>query len=120
MTTRHSGSDSDSDYGSKSKKKKKAKTSEIRVSSRGGRIPNYVDDVQDFEQFDEEDAEAIGYIDPSAPQKEEDEIEMVLGHTRDEEHKEDTDDDWFRNIVRVRDALGAFIQPLTSYIAFSH
>ena len=49
--------------------------------------------MQDFEQFDEDEAEAAGYIDPSAPQKEEDEIEMVLGHTRDEEHKEDSEND---------------------------
>ena len=98
MTTRHSGSDSDSDYGSKSKKKKKAKTSEIRVSSRGGRIPNYVDDVQDFEQFDEDLPEGTYVEAVSEPH---DEIEAVLGHCRDEGHEDDPEDDWTRNIVRM-------------------
>ena len=98
VTTRHSGSDSDSDYGSKSKKKKKAKTSEIRVSSRGGRIPNYVDDVQDFEQFDEDVPEGTYVEAVSEPH---DEIEAVLGHCRDEGHEDDPEDDWTRNIVRM-------------------
>ncbi|EPS97739.1 hypothetical protein FOMPIDRAFT_38562 [Fomitopsis schrenkii] len=95
VTIRHSGSDSDSDYGSKSKKKKKAKTSEIRVSSRGGRIPNYVDDVQDFEQFDEDVPEGTYAEAVSEPH---DEIEAVLGHCRDEGHEDDPEDDWTRNI----------------------
>ncbi|KAH8107880.1 SNF2 family N-terminal domain-containing protein [Cristinia sonorae] len=89
-------SDSDSDYGARSKKKRKSKVSadEIRVSSRGGKIPNYVDDVQDFE-----DDEAVpgGYVD-TAPTKEEDEIEQVLGHCRDEDHKGDPEDNWYTNI----------------------
>ena len=112
-SARHSTSDSDSDYGSRSKKKKKPRipSDEIRVSSRGTKVPNYIDDVQDFEQFDEEDAEAAAYIDPNAPQKEEDEIEMVLGHTRDEEHKDDAEDDWFRNIVRTATDPDAMSRP---------
>ncbi|KAI9062898.1 hypothetical protein FKP32DRAFT_760582 [Trametes sanguinea] len=91
-------SDSDSDYGARSKKKKRTRSSndEIRVSSRGVKIPNYIDDVQDFE--DEEDAEAIGYAETAAPLKEEDEIENVLGHCRLEGHEDDPEDDWYSNI----------------------
>ena len=94
-------SDSDSDYGARSKKKKKTRNAgdELRVSSRGVKIPNYVDDVQDFEQFDDE-ADAITYTEAAAPMKEEDEIENVLGHCRDEGHENDLEDDWYTNIVR--------------------
>lgn len=97
---RHSPSDSDSDYGARSKKKKKPRipNDEIRVSSRGTKVPSYVDDVQDFEQFD--DDEDVGqYGNAAGPQKEEDEIEMVLGHTREEGHEDDPEDDWYTNIV---------------------
>ncbi|KAI0645708.1 transcription regulator [Trametes meyenii] len=91
-------SDSDSDYGARSKKKKKTRSAndEIRVSSRGVKIPNYVDDVHDFE--DEEDEDAITYAQTAVPLKEEDEIENVLGHCRDEGHEEDAEDDWYSNI----------------------
>ena len=97
---RDSPSDSDSDYGARSKKKKKPRLSgdEIRVSSRGTKVPNYVDDVQDFEQFDEEEGEAGVYGEP-APVKEEDEIELVLGHNRDEQHLDDPEDNWYTNLV---------------------
>ncbi|OBZ68259.1 Chromodomain helicase hrp3 [Grifola frondosa] len=96
---RHSPSDSDSDYGSRSKKRRKPRISsdEIRVSNRGGKIPNYVDDVQGFEQFDEEE-DALTYADGSAPLKEEDEIEAVVGHFRDEGHEDDPEDNWYSNI----------------------
>ncbi|THG99366.1 hypothetical protein EW026_g2965 [Hermanssonia centrifuga] len=100
VPTRPSNSDSDSDYGARSKKKKKrpAPGDEIRVSSRGTKVPNYVDDVQGFEQFEEDEAEASGYVEADSSQKEEDEIEMVLGHSRDEEHKDDSEDDWSTNV----------------------
>ncbi|KAG9220710.1 hypothetical protein CCMSSC00406_0003809 [Pleurotus cornucopiae] len=93
-------SDSDSDYGARSKKKKpkRISDSEIRVSSRGGRVPNYVDDVQDFEKFEDEDGEATYYVDPNVQFKEEDEIEAVLSHSRDEGREADPDDLWFDNI----------------------
>lgn len=99
VSVRHSPSDSDSDYGARSKKKKKPRipSDEIRVSSRGTKVPNYVDDVQDFEQFDDDDVDAGVYGEPQVV-KEEDEIEMVLGHTRDEQHLSDPEDDWFTNI----------------------
>ncbi|KAI0743539.1 transcription regulator [Daedaleopsis nitida] len=90
-------SDSDSDYGARSKKKKKTRNAgdEVRVSSRGVRIPNYVDDVQDFEQFDDE---VDGVTEAAGPTKEDDEIEYVLGHCREEGHENDPEDDWGRNI----------------------
>ncbi|KAJ3568858.1 hypothetical protein NP233_g5430 [Leucocoprinus birnbaumii] len=103
-STRHaSSSDSDSDYGArahKRKKKNRQSTEEIRVSSRGGKIPNYVDDVQDFEKFDEEEVngEAAYVVDPSAQFQEEDEIEAVLSHSRDEARENDPHDLWFENI----------------------
>lgn len=101
VTVRHSPSDSDSDYGARSKKKKKPRISsdEIRVSSRGTKVPNYVDDVQDFEQFDEDETDAGTYGEPVVF-KEEDEIEMVLGHTRDDAHLSDPEDNWYTNLVR--------------------
>ena len=84
----------------KTKKKKKPRVSadEIRVSSRGGKIPNYVDDVQDFEQFDEDEVLPVGNYAQAAPQEEE-EIEAVLGHLRDEEVDDDGEDNWYTNIV---------------------
>jgi chromodomain-helicase-DNA-binding protein 1 len=98
-----SSSDSDSDYGSRShKKKKKARTpgDELRVSSRGVKVPNYIDDVQDFEKYEEHEDVEDGYAaDPNAQYQEEDEIEAVLGHSRDEGHENDLEDKWFENIV---------------------
>lgn len=115
VSLRHSASDSDSDYGARSKKKKRPRipADEIRVSSRGVKIPNYVDDVQDFEQFDDEDQEqaaasgqllaksAYGGVGAPADFQELDEIEAVLGHSRDENHEEDPEDNWYTNIVRL-------------------
>ncbi|KZT08349.1 transcription regulator [Laetiporus sulphureus 93-53] len=98
VVSRPSGSDSDSDYGSRSKKKKKSRSSreELRVSSRAGRVPNYVDDVQDFEQFDEEEVDTGTYVDSNAEPLHE--IEAVLGHSREEGHEDDAEDDWMHNI----------------------
>ncbi|KAF5380499.1 hypothetical protein D9615_004578 [Tricholomella constricta] len=97
-----STSDSDSEYGSRAhKKKKKARSSadEIRVSSRGGKVPNYFDDVQDFEKYEDEEAGENGYyVDPNVQYQEDDEIEAVLGHSRDEGHENDSEDKWFENI----------------------
>ncbi|KAI0029970.1 SNF2 family N-terminal domain-containing protein [Vararia minispora EC-137] len=96
--SRHVTSDSDSDYGARSKKKKKARViaDEIRTSSRGGKVPNYTDDVEDFEQFDEPDPGY--YYDTTAQQVETDEIEAVLSHYRDENHVSDPEDSWYENI----------------------
>ncbi|KAF5370613.1 hypothetical protein D9758_001914 [Tetrapyrgos nigripes] len=97
---RASDSDSDSDYGSRSKKKKRVRhqSDEIRVSSRGNKIPNYFDDVQDFEKFDEEVPDGTYYVTPTAQYQEEDEIEAVLNHTRDEGRENDAEDVWYDNI----------------------
>lgn len=98
-----SSSDSDSEYGSRShKKKKRARVSgeEVRVSSRGVKVPNYFDDVQDFEKFEDDEEPQNGYYaDPNTQYQEEDEIEAVLGHTRDEGRENDPDDLWLENVV---------------------
>jgi len=98
-----SSSDSDSDYGARAhKKKKKARLSadEVRVSSRGVKVPNYVDDVQDFEKFeDDEGGENTYFVDPNQQYQEEDEIEAVLNHSRDEGREDDVEDLWFENVV---------------------
>ncbi|KAJ3508067.1 hypothetical protein NMY22_g16731 [Coprinellus aureogranulatus] len=81
------------------RKKARASTEDIRVSSRGGKIPNYIDDVEGFEKFDEEEAAAQSYyVDPAAQPFEEDEIEAVLGHCRDEGREKDPEDLWFENV----------------------
>ncbi|KAF7376349.1 Chromodomain helicase hrp3 [Mycena sanguinolenta] len=90
-------SDSDSEYGSRPKKKKKGRSTgdEVRVSSRGTKVPNYVDDVQDFEKFEEE---PDPYAGPAIQYQEEDEIELVLAHSRDEGRESDPEDLWFDNV----------------------
>ncbi len=72
----------------------------MRVSSRGNKVPNYVDDVQDFEKFDEDDHDNGYYANNSVQYQEEDEIELVLNHCRDEGRENDLEDLWFDNIVR--------------------
>ncbi|KAJ6500142.1 SNF2 family N-terminal domain-containing protein [Mycena vitilis] len=91
-------SDSDSEYGSRPKKKKKNRSTadEVRVSSRGGKVPNYIDDVQDFEKF--EDPEPGYYVGPIIQQDPDDEIEAVLAHSRDEGRESDPEDLWFSNV----------------------
>ncbi|KAF8200678.1 SNF2 family N-terminal domain-containing protein [Pholiota molesta] len=103
VAVRHaSSSDSDSDYGARAHKKKKKQRSsaeEVRVSSRGTKVPNYVDDVQDFEKFEEADEDSNGYyVDPNVQYQEEDEIEAVLGHSREEGREDDPEDIWFENV----------------------
>ncbi|KAL4080347.1 SNF2 family N-terminal domain-containing protein [Scleroderma yunnanense] len=100
VAMRHGSSDSDSDYGARSKKKKKPRVSgeEIRVSSRGSKIPNYYEGNQDLGLLSEEEVEQSYYLDPNVHHKEEDEIEAVLGHCRDEGREEDADDLWYDNI----------------------
>lgn len=69
---------------------------ELRSSTRGVKVLNYADDVEDFEQFDE--PHPGYYIDPNAQEKENDEIEAVLGHARDEGHEDDPEDLWYENL----------------------
>ena len=99
--SRPASSDSDSEYGARSKKKKRPRVSgdELRTSTRGVKVPNYADDVEDFEQFDE--PYPGYYIDPNAQEKENDEIEAVLGHARDEGHEDDPEDLWYENLVSL-------------------
>ena len=98
-----SSSDSDSDYGARAHKKKKRSrlsADEVRVSSRGTKVPNYVDDVQDFEKFEDQDQDSTSYyVDPNIQYQEEDEIEAVLGHSREEGREADPEDVWFENVV---------------------
>ncbi|KAJ7647122.1 SNF2 family N-terminal domain-containing protein [Roridomyces roridus] len=92
-------SDSDSDYGRPKKKKKGRSTGdELRVSSRGTKVANYVDDVQDFEKFEEDEPDPGYYTGPAIQYQEEDEIEVVLAHCRDEGREEDPQDLWFENV----------------------
>ncbi|TFY57604.1 hypothetical protein EVG20_g8476, partial [Dentipellis fragilis] len=98
VVSRQPSSDSDSEYGARSKKKKKPRLSadEVRTSTRGVKVPNYTDDIEDFAQFDEPDPGY--YIDASAHLKEEDEIELVLSHSREEGHENDPEDLWYDNV----------------------
>jgi chromodomain-helicase-DNA-binding protein 1 len=97
-----SESDSDSDYGSRSKKKKRVRVAdEIRVSTRGGKVPNYLDDVEDFETFEEETHPGYYYAEAVTQYPQEDEIEQVLTHTRDEGKEGDPEDRFYENIVRL-------------------
>ena len=73
---------------------------EIRVSTRGGKIPNYVDDVEDFETFEEDTHPGYYYAEALAQYPQEDEIEQVLTHTRDEGKEADPEDKFYENIVR--------------------
>lgn len=70
---------------------------EIRVSSRGNKIPNYYEDSQDLAMLSEEAPETY-YVDPALT-KEDDEIEAVLSHCRDEAHEDDPEDLWYSNVV---------------------
>lgn len=105
VASRPPSSDSDSEYGARSKKKKKPRVSgdELRTSTRGVRVPNYADDVEDFEQYDE--PHPGYYIDPNSQEKENDEIEAVLGHARDEGHEDDPEDHWYENLVSTDPSL---------------
>ncbi len=112
---RQHDSDSDSEYGARSKKKKKLRISDdsIRVSSRGGKIPNYYDDVDELAQFEDDGGE--GYYAPGAnghQYEEEHEIEGVYYHTRDEGRETDPEDFWHDNVVR--DAPTHFVTNLNT------
>ncbi|KZV69953.1 hypothetical protein PENSPDRAFT_580122 [Peniophora sp. CONT] len=98
IPSRRPTSDSDdSEYGARSKKKKRRPVAdEVRSSARTGKMPNYNDDVNDFDQFDDPDP-GYYYVDVSA-QGESDEIEAVLGHVRDEDHLDDPEDIMTENV----------------------
>ena len=75
-----STSDSDPEYGFHSHKKKSGlPPDEVRISSRGTKASNYIDDVQDFEKFEEPVENQNGYyVVPNVQYQDEDEIEGVL------------------------------------------
>lgn len=103
IPSRQADSDSDSEYGARSKKKKKPRIPDdgIRVSSRGVKVPNYFDDVKNFEDF-EDDVDSGYYVaEPGVQYEEEHEIEGVFYHMRDEDRKNDPEDLWHDNIVRL-------------------
>ncbi|KIY74427.1 transcription regulator [Cylindrobasidium torrendii FP15055 ss-10] len=93
-----SGSDSGSDYGRPKKKRKNRHTDDYnRISSRGTKTPNYVDDVEGFDEFEQIEPEPY-YIAQPVAYAEEDEIEAVLSHSRDEGREDDPEDLWFENV----------------------
>lgn len=105
-TPRPSASDSDSEYGSRPRKKRKSKATEndYRISSRGGKVPNYKDEAEDFGFEDEAEYDNSYYAQPAlgAPvgsEEEQHEIEVVISHHRDDDRKEDAEDVWNENIV---------------------
>lgn len=49
----------------------------------------------------EEEVAETYYVDPSLT-KEDDEIEAVLSHCRDEAHEDDPEDLWYSNVVRSK------------------
>ena len=63
------------------------------------KIPNYVDDVEDFETFEADTHPGYYYAEALAQYPQEDEIEQVLSHTRDEGKEGDLEDKFFENIV---------------------
>lgn len=69
------------------------------MSTRGVKIPNYVDDVEDFETFDADTHPGYYYTEAATQYPQEDEIEQVLNHTRDEGKEGDPEDKFFENIV---------------------
>ena len=73
----------------------------IRVSSRGGKVPNYIDDVDELAQFDDDGGEGYYAADGNGQQYEEEhEIEGVFYHGRDDGRENDPEDLWHDNIVR--------------------
>lgn len=118
-----SSSDSDSDYGArahKKKKKQRASSNEVRISSRGTKVPNYVDDIQDFEKYESVDEEQGYYVDPNTQYQEEDEIEAVIGHTREEGREDDAEDVWFENIASARSLVPCTADLIFLFTAIYH
>ena len=92
-TPRPSASDSDSEYGSPRKKRKlRANDNDYRISSsRGGKVPNYKEEGEDFGLDDDQEYDKAYYaqqaLAPAATDEEQHEIEMVINHFRDEDRK---------------------------------
>lgn len=64
-------------------------------------MPNYAEDGPDSEIYEDDEIQPAYYVDPGAEYKEEedDEIDAVLTHMRDEDRLADPADLWFENIV---------------------
>jgi len=103
---RPSASDSDSDYGGRARKKRRqgprpngsSHEPDVRLTSRGSKVPNYREDAEDMSMFYEEDP---GYYNPEndyGSYEEDHEIEAVLAHMRDEGRENDPEDIWHDNI----------------------
>lgn len=89
------------------------------MSTRGIKIPNYVDDVEDFESFEADTHPGYYYTEAVTQYPQEDEIEQVLSHTRDEGKEGDPEDKFYENIVgllvvSLRSALNDFRSGSTS------
>ncbi|EJD52396.1 transcription regulator [Auricularia subglabra TFB-10046 SS5] len=104
-TPRPSASDSDSEYGSRPRKKRKSRANDndYRISSsRGGKVPNYKEEGEDFGLDDDAEYDKAYYaqqaLAPAATEEEQHEIEMVINHFRDEDRKGDPADVWTENI----------------------
>ena len=69
------------------------------MSTRGIKIPNYVDDVEDFETFEADTHPGYYYTEALAQYPQDDEIEQVLNHSRDEGKEGDPEDKFYENIV---------------------
>ena len=107
---RHSVSDSDSDYGNRSRKKRRSghgprtngytsQETDVRVNSRGSRVPNYREDAEDMSMFYEDDQSYYAQENTYTQYEEDHEIEAVLAHMRDEGRENDPEDIWHENIV---------------------
>lgn len=68
------------------------------MSSRGVKVPNYVDDVENFDQFEDDEDGGYYAADTNEQYPDEHEIEGVFFHTRDEDYADDPVDKWHENV----------------------
>ena len=90
------GGESSDDYGAPSRKRRRpppsGNSSDVRVSLRGQRIPNYAEDggyrSEDYDDDDTPNGTAAPQYDANgqAVYEDQDEIDGVFGHSRDEDH----------------------------------
>ena len=127
---RPSASDSDSDYGGRARKKRRSgprpnghggsHEPDVRLNSRGSKVPNYREDAEDMSMFYEDD-QAFYHPEADYGQYEEDhEIEAVLTHMRDEGRENDPEDVWHDNIVSVAIVLGMMSLTLLDSVSTSN
>lgn len=100
-------SDSASDFENETPAKKKLKRyhndgngpEDFRFSSRGGRLPNYYEN--DDMSMDDSDSDEDHVPGSDVPAEQVHEIEMVLDHHRDDDKKDDREDNFNTNMVRL-------------------